>query len=98
MTRELRLKAKTVDDIIEAFDWYESQRIGLGGEFLEEVERYLDWIVVNPELFRSLKHQRVAFMKRFPFKIIFEIEPTAIIVHAIYHNRRGPRGLSQRSH
>lgn len=44
MTYELQLKAQAIDDMSEAFDWYERQKEGLGKRFLDEVEKYLDLI------------------------------------------------------
>ena len=38
MTFTLLVKAHAVEDISEAFTWYEQKRTGLGVEFLNEVE------------------------------------------------------------
>jgi len=38
------------DDVIQAADWYETQRAGLGGEFIEELIAVFDALEMNPLL------------------------------------------------
>lgn len=38
------------NDVIQAADWYETQRAGLGGEFIEELLAVLDALEINPLL------------------------------------------------
>ena len=65
----LIVKSEAVQDMTEAFDWYETKRTGLGTEFLDEADVFFNRISQNPEYYQSHQNQRVAIMRRFPFKI-----------------------------
>jgi hypothetical protein len=80
----------------EAYDWYESKRIGLGLEFLNEVDEYFNRIVQNPKHYQAHRDQRVAVMSRFPYKIVYELENEVLIVFAVYHDKRNPKSLTDR--
>lgn len=80
-------------DMTEAFDWYEGRQDGLGKKFMDEIEIFIDSILRNPMSFAPRGDQRIAFLKRFPFKIIFEIESRKIVVYRIFHARRNPGQL-----
>ncbi|MEI9919795.1 MAG: type II toxin-antitoxin system RelE/ParE family toxin [Bacteroidota bacterium] len=95
MVRRLRLKAQAIDDVSEAYDWYESQKDGLGTSFLDELEKYLDTITKRPESFKHHGHQRVAVMSRFPFNIVFGIEFSTILVYRVFHQSRNPGQLAK---
>ena len=97
MTYGLTVKAEAVLDIIEAFDWYEGKRTGLGTEFLDELEKYYDKITHTPGHYPLyLAEQRIAVMHRFPYKIVFEVELDTIVVYAVYHYKRDPEKLTDR--
>lgn len=79
----------------DAFEWYEKKREELGADFLNEIEEYLQTIARNPEQYKLQKHLRIAIMRRFPYKIVYEIERESIIVYAIYHDKRDPEKISE---
>ena len=57
-------------EIDEAYLWYESQRTGLGEEFLAEVNGTLERIREMPELFAVLRRDtRRAMLIRFPYSL-----------------------------
>lgn len=41
MKYKLLVKAEAIQDMTEAFHWYENKLTGLGSEFLDEVEQIL---------------------------------------------------------
>jgi plasmid stabilization system protein ParE len=92
----LFVKAEAIQDMKEAFDWYENKRTGLGTEFLNEVDEFFNRITQNPEHYQSYRNQRVAVMHRFPFKIVYEVERETIVVYAVYHDKRSPEKLTER--
>jgi len=96
MTFTLLIKAEAIQDMTEAFDWYENKRTGLGTEFLNEVEEFYSRITQNPENYQSHRNQRIAVMHRFPFKIVYEIEKETILVYAVYHDKRNPETITKR--
>jgi toxin ParE1/3/4 len=78
-------------DVDIAMGWYESQRSGLGFEFLECIEGTINSILENPKLY-SVKHKRLrsAVIRRFPFSVFYTIERSEVVVHAVFDNRQDP--------
>lgn len=91
---KLRYTGKARIDLDIAFTWYESQRYGLGFEFLDCVEAAITTIHQMPKLYA--KHHsdfRRVLTRRFPFSIFYTIEKREIVVHAIFDNRQDPARL-----
>ena len=79
-------------EIIEAYLYYEEKRIGLGEEFLEHLDFYFDQITANPKYFpQKRKPYREAFIKRFPFLIIYEITNKKVIVYSVFNTWQNPK-------
>ena len=96
MKYTLIVKAEALQDMTEAFSWYENKRAGLGTEFLDEVDKCFDRIVQTPGHYQSHRDQRVAVLHRFPYKIVYEIEGETVVVYAVYHDKRNPEKLTER--
>jgi len=91
MTYILEVKNEANIEIIEAYGYYEVKRIGLGEEFLEHLDLYFDRITANPEHFpQKRKPYREAFIKRFPFLIIYEIIEQKVIVYSVFNTWQNP--------
>lgn len=92
MTHELLVRPDAESDISEAYQWYESQKIGLGSDFLMCIEATIDAIERNPKLYPKVhKNVRRALIRRFPFGIFYIVEETKIIILSIFHVRRDPK-------
>jgi hypothetical protein len=52
MTRGFTIQPEAADEANAAFNWYENQQPGLGGEFYRELTRGFEFIVENPLLSR----------------------------------------------
>jgi toxin ParE1/3/4 len=78
-------------DVDIAMGWYESQRKGLGFEFLDCIEGTINRILKNPKLY-SVKHERLrrAVTRKFPFSVFYTIEGYEVVVHAVFDNRQDP--------
>jgi plasmid stabilization system protein ParE len=76
-------------DLRDAKQWYESQRPGLGAEFIAELEAALQSLVRDP-----LRHPVYyrgfyrMFVHRFPYKLFYRVEGDRVIVSRILHARR----------
>jgi plasmid stabilization system protein ParE len=90
--RSFRLLPAAELEANEAFDWYESERSGLGAEFRIELKFAFDRIIFNPDQFAVIHDSdiRRARLHRFPYSIIFKLEAVAILVVAVFHDRRNP--------
>jgi plasmid stabilization system protein ParE len=75
----------------EAIDWYESQRVGLGDEFEEQVQAVLDRIAALPELHQCVLNDiRRTVVRRFPYLVYYRVKGNCIRVISVFHARRNP--------
>lgn len=93
------------DELEEAYNWYESQRLGLGDQFLNCVDEIVDRIRSMPESYaivhRDLRRAVVqrfpcAVVQRFPYAVYYRIVSSRIIVIAVFHGRRDPKSRQMR--
>ena len=76
----------------DAYEWYEEQKLGLGEEFLNELDNIYLKLESHPEYFGKVKKSfRQAALKRFPFVIVYEIIKTEVVVFAVFHTSRNPK-------
>ena len=91
MTFHLTFRPGARRELDDAALWYESERRGLGEQFLAEVEQALALVLEHPERFpdvhRGLRRIRV---RRFPYSVIYRVVGNDIVVHAVFHARRNP--------
>ena len=91
MTRQFILRPRAEHDIRSAFEWYESQRAGLGAEFLAALRERLEAVRSHPEsnpvLYRGIRR---AVLSRFPYLIFYIARPERVAVLAVLHHARNP--------
>ena len=83
----------------EARDWYESQRVGLGAEFLAEIDATIQVLSRDPQrhavYYRGFRR---VLARRFPYKLFYRLEDDQIIVFCILHVRRDHPRLLRSGH
>lgn len=80
-------------DEYDAYSWYEKQRVGLGDEFLVELEFAYDKITLNPENYSFIderKELRDCPVKRFPYVIVYRIAGNTIEIISVHHFKKHP--------
>jgi hypothetical protein len=78
-------------ELLATIKYYEECRAGLGKRFRLVVESELDLIRKAPFQFRVLHAPfRRCLLHKFPYSIIFAIEPEFILVVAVAHTKRKP--------
>ncbi len=86
MTALLELRPEAVADITSSFLYYESQRLGLGQAFEEELGHVLDLLLEMPEMgpvaYRQLRR---ILLKRFPFAIYYRTDTIVVEVRGVIH-------------
>lgn len=86
------------DEIDDAHDWYEQRKSGLGGDFLDEVQRVLGEITANPARYGYAHGDvRVGLLNRFPYAIYYRVLAYRIRVLAVYHTARDASGWRSRN-
>ena len=97
MTPRLVLRPQAEAELLDARDWYEDQRHGLGGAFAVEVARALTGIVQAPLAYpRVHAEMRRPIVRRFPYAIYFYAAPDEVVVVPVLHGRRHPRRRQSR--
>lgn len=97
MTRQFILRPRAEHDIQSAFEWYDSQRSGLGEEFLVALRERLEALRAHPEaspvLYRGIRR---AVVSRFPYLIFYVARPERVAVLAVLHHARNPASWPRR--
>lgn len=92
MKYSLLIKQEALEDLQDAFDYYEEQRKGLGKLFLDSVQECMNRLEKNPLHFQIKKKTfREAVVKIFPYLIIFEVIEKEIVVYAIFNSWKNPK-------
>jgi toxin ParE1/3/4 len=85
----LLIRPRAEIDLREAKDWYESQRAGLGKEFIAEIEAALRALLRDPQRYTVYyRGFRRVFVRRFPYKLFYRLDADRVIVSRILHARR----------
>ena len=87
----ISFKEQAREDVAKSFEWYDSQKSGLGDRFLTELNQTINQIALNPHLFQvRRKNIRLGLLKHFPYLIVYEIEEKQIVIFKIIHAHRHP--------
>ncbi len=81
----------------EAAAYYESQGIGLGSDFVDELSRTVGRILEHPNAWSpSSRRTRSCRMKRFPYSVIYRVYEEEILIVALQHQSREPASWEHR--
>lgn len=82
------LAQQEVDDAVA---WYDDQMPGLGERFKSEVRHGLARIEAHPVAWPVERGEvRKYLLNRFPYKLLYAIEPTQLVILAVAHQHRRP--------
>lgn len=82
---------KASEELVASSEFYESKVVGLGDEFLNEVERMIQVLEDTPLLGVEIEiHFRRAVLHRFPFSLIYSVEENTLWILAVSHQRLKP--------
>ena len=91
MAYKLEIRPLATIEILEAYDWYELQREGLGLDFLDELESFYESMYRNPKTYSYYeKPIREGKIKRFPYTVVYEIFNTTIVVYSVFMAKQNP--------
>ena len=78
-------------ELIESARFYDQRRTKLGDEFLSAVDSVLELIRSQPQLGRRGRQRTFSFRtRRFPYRIVYELQPDRIWIVAVAHLSRRP--------
>lgn len=89
MSRRLVVRPLAEQDLLEAQEWYDGQRPGLGSEFRTAIDDLLQRVAGHPRAYPVVyRGLRRAVVRRFPYLVYFAVGPQTITVVACLHGRR----------
>jgi plasmid stabilization system protein ParE len=78
-------------ELLEASQYYEARRVGLGPAFLTAIQETIQIIRANPGIGTLLEGQiRKKPARRFPYNILYSQESSNVFVLAVMHQKRRP--------
>lgn len=93
----LRVRPEAEIDAFEVALWYESERDGLGAEFLGAVREVFGHIERLPLRFPIVSDGiRRAMLRRFPFGVFFVLDEECPTIIAVMHLHRDPGSWERR--
>jgi toxin ParE1/3/4 len=82
---------ETEEEFLNAIDYYEECKSGLGSEFAIEVHTTIENIISFPTAWPLFENDmRRCLTQRFPYGIIYSIEKDLIFILAVMHLHREP--------
>ena len=84
------------DDLIDGFQFYEQQDVGLGSYFLDSLFSDIDSLIVYAGIHQVVFGHHRCLAKRFPFAIYYTVERDLIRVYAVLDCRRNPSWIRKR--
>ena len=89
----VNLHPEAQEELEAAHSYYESREIGLGDDFLVEIEKAVEQITNNPEACCFLPKQKIArqcLVHLFPYALAYMAFEEEIIILAVVHTSRRP--------
>jgi len=93
----INVRPAALDELERAWIWYEEQRLGLGDEFCACVDAALAAAARDPLVYPRVEGElRRVLVRRFPYAVVYLVEPDRIEVIAVFHGARDPREWRRR--
>ena len=84
-------------ELVDAYNYYDDQLMGLGDQFLSEFNKTVELIIEYPAIWNKVgKRMRKALLKRFPFLVLYIYENDIIHITCIAHQHRDPEYYIER--
>jgi toxin ParE1/3/4 len=78
-------------EVVSAAEFYEHQSSGLGLDFIQMVQRTHERIQESPSIgHRFGRRLRRLLLPKFPYGLLYRVEPERIYIVAVMHLRRRP--------
>ena len=93
MTLRVRIADVASAELEAAVRWYESQRRGLGGDFLAAIIECIEQLKTHPEsgsLATADTDVRRVLLKRFPYQVVYRLREQELQILAFAHLKRRP--------
>ena len=93
----LVIRPEAQADLLDAREWYNRQRAGLGNQFVDAVEELFEQIRKDPDFYAcTMKSVRRGKIRRFPYVVYYRVLDDRTEVLAVLHGSRDPRVWQRR--
>jgi toxin ParE1/3/4 len=76
-------------DVVDAAEWFDQQRAGLGSEFVMAVDASIDRVISHPRSFRVVSGPvRRYIIRRFRHLIFYEVDNERVLFLGVVHGAR----------
>ena len=86
MNYRLEIRPEALADIEADAEWYETQEVGLAGDFAQTVIEAIDRLQTNPLIYRlrdRRRNVRWLLTNRFPYKVVYQMQDDLVTVFAV---------------
>jgi hypothetical protein len=91
MLYRIEIRPLAAMEVIEAYDWYELQKEGLGADFLQGLETFYNALQHNPHTYAYYyKPVREGKITRFPYTVVYEVFDTSIVIYSVFMTKQDP--------
>jgi plasmid stabilization system protein ParE len=93
MPYKIEVRPLATIEILEAYDWYESAKEGLGTEFLNELEDFYESLHRNPNIYSYYNRPvRQGSINRFPYMVVYEFfaDSNTIVIYSVFMAKQDP--------
>ncbi|HEX6981616.1 MAG TPA: type II toxin-antitoxin system RelE/ParE family toxin [Balneolaceae bacterium] len=88
---KIKFHSEARKEFFESAEYYEEQVVGLGDNFIDEIEKVLGVIEQQPSSGTKITGTERRFLvSRFPYGIIYSVDDDLITVFAVMNLRRKP--------
>ncbi|MCF8451188.1 MAG: hypothetical protein K9G49_15040 [Taibaiella sp.] len=91
MTFSIEIRPLAALETIEGYDWYESQKTGLGVSFLEAMDSFYFALLKNPFTHSYfIENVRHGFLQKLPYSAVYEVFGNTIVVYSVFMISQDP--------
>ncbi len=94
---KIRILGSASQDLVDGYQFYESQAAGVGSYFLDSLYSDIDSLIISAGMhsIHFRKYHRL-LSKRFPFAVYYRVEGESVLVYAVLDCRRRPAWIRER--
>lgn len=96
MPYSLIIREESLEEMENAFLYYESAQSGLGERFLSELKKRFSEILEHPQFYgfiNTSQKMRDVKVNHFPYQVVYEIIENSVVVFAVFNSYQNPSKL-----
>ena len=91
MAKSVRYHPSFDSDVLDAAEWYDERRLGLGADFVARVRNATSALIADPERRTAIDYGlRYWPVERYPYVVFYDFTDTEVIVLGVMHASQSP--------